>query len=229
MSILSRIWKRQKSYLCCGCRERYNIDEAVYTYKNTCICRKCFDKLEFVQGRLLFFGETYEDLTFSPFYYRGLFRDIFLKFKFSGNFAFGHILGMAAAERLKDEEELNGYSCIVPVPLSAKRYRDRGYNQSEIMAQYIAKELGIEIEKLLVRCKNTTPQSVGKTYKRSLNVRNAFEVCGNAEGKRIIVFDDIHTTGSTLHECENVLKAAGAEKICFVTAAYVYHKKERLT
>lgn len=228
MKILDIIRKRKKSFLCCGCRERCTDKNAVYVYKNTCICRECFDKLDFVQDGILFFGEAFEDFTFSPFYYKGLFREIFLKFKFNGNYAFGHIIGMAAAERLKDIEELKGYDCIVPVPLSDNRYRERGFNQSEIMAQYIAKELGIRLEKLLVRCRDSAPQSTVKTVERSLNVRNAFKACGDPSGKRIILFDDIHTTGSTMHECKLVLKAAGAEAICFVTAAYVYHKTKKM-
>ncbi|MCH5212494.1 MAG: ComF family protein [Oscillospiraceae bacterium] len=226
MSIWNRLWKKSKSFLCCGCRERFTDENAVYVYKSTCICRKCFEELDFVEGVILFFGEAFEDYTFAPFYYRGLFREIFLKFKFNGNYAFGHILGMAAAERLKQEEELKDYNCIVPVPLSDKRYRERGFNQSEIMAQYIAKELGIKMEKLLVRCKHTAPQSSIKTADRSANVRDAFKVCDDVKGKRIILFDDIHTTGSTMHECRVVLEAAGAEEVCLVSSAFVYHKKK---
>jgi len=110
---------------------------------------------------------------------------------------------------------------IIPVPLHPRRLRWRGFNQSELLANYIGENLtpGLVIpilKNILIRKKDTAPQMQVKNYKdRRENIRNAFAV-QNPSGilnKNILLIDDIATTGSTLFECARVLKESGAKKI----------------
>ncbi|MBR0366059.1 MAG: ComF family protein [Clostridia bacterium] len=211
-----------KTYRCCGCGKVFYRDAAQYVYNSSCICKTCSAALPCTTGKRRFFGDYYNDYTYSPFYYEGLYRSIFLSFKFHGDLSFGHILGMAAGDELKGIDELCGYDTVVPVPLSKERSNERGYNQSEIMAGYIADALGIPLCNYLTRIKNGPPQSTAVGVERTNVLLGAFIASGDAAGKRIILFDDIHTTGSTLHECELTLRNAGARDVCPVTAAYVY-------
>ena len=170
-------------------------------------------------------GEYYGEHTYSPFYYDGLYRDIFVSFKFSGNTAYGHLLGMAVADELGDIAELGTYDCITAVPLSKQRMNSRGFNQSRVIAEHISQRLELPYEELLTRVKHCAAQSSSDVVSRALNVKGAFAAAGSAYGKRIILVDDVHTTGSTLMECTNTLLSAGAEYVCRLTAAYVYHRK----
>ena len=134
---------------------------------------------------------------------------------------------MAAGEELKGTDGLGSHDCIVPVPLSRERLCERGYNQSEIMAGYIADAINVPMCMYLTRVKHGPPQSSAIGVERTSTLDGAFTASDNAAGKKIILFDDIHTTGSTLHECELTLINAGAAEVCLVTAAYVYHESEK--
>lgn len=209
---------------CCGCGRAAEGKDARYVYKSSCICRRCLAAIRKVEGSRRFFGKYYNDYTYSPFYYDGLYRQIFLDFKFHGKLAFGYVLGMAAAEGLADIDELYGYDAIVPVPLSRERFKERGYNQALIMAECVSEAIGVPVAELLKRIKNTPAQSSSVGIARTRNLNGAFEASPDAAGKRLILFDDIHTTGSTLNACMTALKKACAADVCNVTAACVYHE-----
>ena len=105
--------------------------------------------------------------------------------------------------------------CIVPVPLHRSRRRKRGYNQSEILAKHLGKSLGVPVEKqLLVRVKNTPPQAaITDAKKRAQNVKGAFCAAPACLGKRVLLLDDVITTGSTMEECAKALRRAGARSV----------------
>ena len=216
-----------QGYLCCGCGIRFRDRDTAYRYKNSCLCRGCNEKLRRFDGSRMILGEYYGEHTYSPFYYDGLYRDIFVSFKFSGNTAYGHLLGMAVADGIGDIAELRTYDCITAVPLSKERMNTRGFNQSKVIADYISQRLELPYEELLLRVKHCAAQSSSDVVSRAQNVKDAFAAKGGAYGKRIILVDDVHTTGSTLMECTNTLLSAGAAYVCRLTAAYVYHKKRQ--
>ncbi|MBQ3425564.1 MAG: ComF family protein [Clostridia bacterium] len=211
-----------KVYRCCGCGRATDAKDARYIYKKSCICRACFAGIRSVEGSKRFFGDYYKDYTYSPFYYDGVFRHIFLSFKFNGNLAFGHLLGMATGESLSDINELHCYDAIVPIPLSRERLNERGYNQSLIIAEYISRAIDVPVIELLKRTVNTPAQSISVGTSRTRNLIGAFKAASDTASKRVILFDDIHTTGSTLNAGMVALKNAGAADVCYVTAAYVY-------
>lgn len=211
-----------QSYICCACGERVAKENTYTIYKRSCICRGCTKKLEYEDADTICAGEKNISFVLPVFRYKGLYRKIFLGFKFFGNYAYGHILGYAVSERLEAmryHDGLRAYDCIVPVPLSKQRLRERGYNQSELMASYISEKIGVPMRKHIVRCKHCIAQSTLPMGQRAENVAGAFSVNERLDGQRIILFDDIYTTGATAAECAKTLKKAGAKEVCIVCAA----------
>ncbi|MDP3947153.1 MAG: phosphoribosyltransferase family protein [bacterium] len=110
---------------------------------------------------------------------------------------------------------------IVPVPLSRARERIRGYNQAEEIARITAEILGLPLElRLLLRTRNTKPQTEIKgREQRLLNLKGSFTTEGDAMGRIVILVDDVYTTGATMREAAETLKAAGARRVIAVAAA----------
>lgn len=113
---------------------------------------------------------------------------------------------------------------IVPVPIHKSKYRERGYNQAEILAKGIGKELEIPVlPQLLIRDKKTLPQKQLSDKERLKNLKEAFVVSNKALNdypkrlKRILLVDDIYTTGSTIEACTGELKRNGIEHVYFIT------------
>lgn len=113
----------------------------------------------------------------------------------------------------------NEIDLIIPVPLHAKRRRQRGYNQAEIIATYLGEAMGIKVDsKAIVRVKATEHQKVLDNQERRKNLRQAFCVTKNlSEFKNLLIVDDIYTTGSTINEIANTIKLKFACKVWFLT------------
>jgi predicted amidophosphoribosyltransferase len=106
------------------------------------------------------------------------------------------------------------------VPLSLLRLRKRGYSQSRLLAQAVAKELGLPLERLLRKRTHRPAQSgLRDAAARRANVSGAFAPCRGAEieGKTVLLIDDVITSGATLSECSRVLLTAGAERVLCAT------------
>lgn len=118
---------------------------------------------------------------------------------------------------------LKSYDIITSVPIHRKRKNERGYNQSHLIAKEISKNTENIIYKnnLLYKIKNIKPQSSLNKVERIENIKDAYEVQDKEiiSNKKIIIFDDIYTTGSTANECAKFLKKAGAQKIGILTIA----------
>ena len=108
---------------------------------------------------------------------------------------------------------------LIPVPLHKSRMRKRGFNQAALVAERMGERLGIPVEeKLLIRVKKTNPQKELNDSARRENLKNAFQLCGNdVKLKRVVLIDDIYTTGSTLDAAAAALLAAGVEKVYFLS------------
>jgi ComF family protein len=119
------------------------------------------------------------------------------------------------------KKDLNDF-LIIPVPLFKKRLKWRGFNQSEEIAKHISKEFNIPLENnLLFKIKETPPQILFKEKEREENIKNVF-LCSSIDkikNKKIILIDDVFTTGSTMEECAKVLKKAGAKEVWGVVVA----------
>jgi ComF family protein len=116
---------------------------------------------------------------------------------------------------------LRGFDMIIPVPLHKKRLAERGFNQSLVIGNELAKIIALPISELIIRKKYTLQQAALARQARLENVRDAFFVLNNKKinGKKIILVDDVLTTGSTLQECAKALLSAGALEVsCFTLA-----------
>ena len=165
---------------------------------------------------------SYFDEHIYIFHYTGEIRDTILKFKFNEkSYIFRTFL-----ECIKNNEkicaQIKKYDIIIPVPISKKRLNTRGYNQSALIAKNLAKMLGLEYkEKILVKIKDNKPQSELGQDSRNDNVKNVYEINNKEQllQKKILLIDDIFTTGNTVNECARVLKENYAKKVDVFTLA----------
>lgn len=209
-----------KGILCCGCKRRFGNRDIAYQYKETCLCNNCHSKFMRYSDEAYFEVSDNVEFLVPAFHYKRLYRKIFLDFKFNSCEAYGHILGMAMADVLKNRDDFSEYSYIVPVPVSKERFMERGYNQSEILAEYISGVFNIPIYNALRRKRHSAPQSTVKNSRRAENVKDAYETIADVTGKNVVLIDDICTTGSTVSECAKTLQKSGAGKVCVISGAY---------
>ncbi len=150
------------------------------------------------------------------------------RYKFRGRSDLHSAFSKLLVERLTQDGVTN-FDAIVPVPLSKKRYRERGYNQSALIARDIAAHFSVPcIETALIRNRDTVPQSSLRYQYREFNVRGAFFL-KNPEavrGKHVLLVDDIFTTGATVRDASRALKnAAGRITVCTVAKTNFYKQK----
>lgn len=187
------------------------------------VCPRCRKSLPYARGAAAEQKLPYIDKCVSPFYYDGSVRDSLLRYKFGGLSFYCEVY----ADFLLNTIDERAVSCdiITWVPLSRKRLRKRGYDQARLLAESTAKKMGVRCVRLLEKTRNVKAQSLtGSAEARRKNIAGAY-AAASAElirGKRILIFDDIVTTGSTLAECAKVLKSCGAAS---VTAAAVARKR----
>jgi competence protein ComFC len=162
------------------------------------------------------------DLAVSAYRATGLLRDLIHRFKYSGHYYLRHALAEFLLEAFKDERlQKPVVEAIVPVPLHSTRHRDRGYNQSEALAEIVSRRLQIPVLNCLRRRVPTRTQTQFDREERMQNLRKAFVLreSNRVHGKNLLLLDDILTTGSTLAECAKVLRAAGAQSVRAITVA----------
>jgi len=129
----------------------------------------------------------------------------------------------AAALRFGKQFRQAGIQVIVPVPVHASRLKTRGFNQAAVLAEKLSAELGIPWEELLNRVKKTDPQKSLGSAERLKNLRGAFEAEQEAgKWERVLLVDDIYTTGSTAEICSRALLKTGVKQV-FVFAVCIGH------
>lgn len=155
--------------------------------------------------------------------YDGKLKDIILLYKYGRFKVLGKGLAHFVHRALRREEDLWWrVEAIIPVPLHRRRKRQRGFNQAQIIAKELARLKGIKIvERVLVKVKNVPPQTSLRAEEREKNIIGAFKVRKEKriKGKRVLLVDDVYTTGATIRECSRVLKDAGVKEVRVVTLA----------
>jgi ComF family protein len=112
------------------------------------------------------------------------------------------------------------YECIMPVPLHTARLRQRGFNQSLVLARCVGRAWQIPVAaEVLIKLRPTQPQTLLPLAQRRRNVRGAFACSGRLRYTRVLLVDDVYTSGSTAHECARVLKRHGVEQVDVLTLA----------
>lgn len=167
-------------------------------------CMDCSAKDSFLtSGRAVF---VYDDAM----------REAVAEFKYAGDLELGGYFAQIMAEKLApwlDRWEIDG---IVPVPLHRSKIRFRGFNQAAVLAEKIGAKAHVPVyEEGLIRCRNTRPQKGLSNKERSSNVGNAFAFGNLPAVHKVLLVDDIYTTGKTLEACGKMLKKHGVEKIFF--------------
>jgi competence protein ComFC len=156
----------------------------------------------------------------SVYRYESDVRRLVHAFKFGGQSSLAKALGDAMAER--QAASGGDYDLVVPVPLAPSRARQRGYNQAELLARRVATRLNVPLAAALRRTQDGKPQALSATAEeRRRNVVGAFEVvrADAVAGRRILVVDDVATTGASLDACARTLLDAGAEDVGGLTLA----------
>ena len=153
---------------------------------------------------------------------RGLVRRLVHDFKYGRQPHLRHPLAAWLRETLSDPR-LQGrhFDLIVPVPLHPARERERGFNQAALLAELLGDSMKVPARPLLERTRNTTTQTAYDRAERIENLAGAFRLRKNRDVRdlRVLLIDDVLTTGSTLCECARVLRAAGAVSVHAATAA----------
>lgn len=148
--------------------------------------------------------------TVAGWIYQTPVKQLISSLKYQRQYSHGRVLAELLAKRLSPYP-LPDF--IVPTPLHWSRHWQRGFNQSELLSQQLAKQLSIPISHCLKRIRRTPSQQQLNAKQRQRNLRGAFVVRGNIEGKSFAIVDDVVTTGSTARETSQVLMAAGASEV----------------
>ena len=196
-------------------------------------CNSCYQKMEIIEagyclkcGMKLFGEEEYcldcqnhekhFDRAFAPVVYAGAAANLVMNFKFQNK----RYLAAPLAHYMTNKLLQEGIAAdvVIPVPLHENRLKERGYNQSELLAEEISRALGLPLDTSSVtRVKETLTSSLltGGRTAREENVKDAFVIKDkkSLKGKIVLVVDDVLTTGATSSELSRVIKKAGAKKV----------------
>ena len=191
-------------------------------------CERCGFPFDFDAGSGALCAECHReppffDKAFSLFKYSKHSKSFIHKLKYHDQLHIASFLAKLVSHKLQNLYE---YRVVIPVPMHAKRIRERLYNQSAVLAGQIAKISKLDfLPNALIKKRYDTPQSKLSGQERKRNVLNSFAVSDNdkkfIEDKRVILVDDVYTTGSTVNECSKALKRAGCKKILVITMARV--------
>lgn len=189
------------------------------------ICEDCRENLSNPLAEIQYTVDGQENVSFvlSPEYYEDSYRKSIESFKFNGAYK----LSSAFAGLMCDSfecvlgEDLSSYNVICYVPMSSRAKRKRGYNQAEKLAVSVSALCGVAVKELIVKAGQNLTQHSLNAKDRKQNVKGVYSVLNPKEvkGKRIILIDDIITTGATLSECLSLLYSCGADKVQCLCAA----------
>ena len=199
------------------------------------LCLDCLYKLPKIEEihleeiEKVFWGKFDVISATSYIYYRkeSPYNNLLHKMKYGNHPQVGRRMAMMAAENLIETGFFDGIDAIVPLPLSKKKKRQRGYNQCDYIAEGLSLKSGIPVIKdCVVRNKSNETQTHKNRDERWKNVEGIFSLTNpeQIEGKHILLVDDILTTGATLTNCAIAMQEKSNCKISVFTLAYTYNK-----
>lgn len=199
----------------------FNLIDLLFLQKNTCycckeeetkdyICHDCIKTLEKIDDFKTIEGST----CYSPYLYAGHIETMLKAYKFKEQKYYGKLFAKLLAD-FYISKNLD-YDILVPLPLSREKYLKRGFNQCELICDFMSKRISVPVNKeILFKVKDTKDQHLLSKSERSRNLNSAFEAKSRREllDKKILIVDDLLTSGYTLQEVIVTLKKAGYKNI----------------
>lgn len=194
---------------------------------NTCNKYICDDCMELINFKSINKIDKYTDKFFTKhlyiFEYEGIIRQRILDYKFKEKSYLYKTFTQTIVNNEKNLDFIKEYGVIIPVPIHKNRKKSRGYNQSELIVKEIARNIkDIKLElKILYKKENIKAQSSLNKVQRMENIKNVFLVKNEykIKNKKVLLLDDIFTTGSTVNECSKKLIEAGCKEVGVITIA----------
>ena len=213
-ALLDLLYPEHAACLCC--------ERALGEDEQDGLCPACVRALERLELRQLQREEQGETEPLPPgiayvhaaYPYTGQARSLILKLKFERQRPAAVPLARAMAALPAGEEEL-----LVPVPTTKRRLRERGFNQAQVLCSLLAGTWGMPMEEALVREDDRTAQSTLSGQSRRANLTGCMRALTSVSGRRVLLVDDVYTTGSTAAEAARALKEAGAASVGVIVAA----------
>jgi ComF family protein len=214
--------------ICVGCNNKLHANENL-------ICLDCNNSLPltgnyFVKNEMekIFLGRFVYQFCTALLYFRigGIAQQLLHGLKYDSNKAIAELLGHLLASHLNTIGINFNNAVIIPVPLAAKKMHSRGFNQSALIGEALAKALHADYNnKVLSRIKNTDSQTRKSRFERLDNMQDAFKLNNTTElqGKHILLLDDVVTTGATIEACALQLLKIPDTRISVISAALVFN------
>lgn len=184
-------------------------------------CKKCGKELSSANAEYCYDCNTkahHFDQGLGIFPYNPIMKESIMQFKYHGRKEYGQFYGLAMAYYGRDQIRKFDPEVMIPVPIHKKRLKKRGFNQAEVIAKWAGKAMGIPVDtNIIFRIQETAPQKELSSKDRKRNLEKAFCIPDTLTWKRILIIDDIYTTGSTIDAMSKCLKQKGADKVYFLS------------
>ncbi|NLH39921.1 MAG: ComF family protein [Elusimicrobia bacterium] len=162
------------------------------------------------------------DFSRSVFMYNDEISSVISAYKYKKMDWLSDWFSIEMVKKFKDYTEFTGYDSLIYIPISARKIRKRGFNQTYLIAKKLSAMLGIElIESAVIKKKDARNQVGLDAHERAFNIKDSFELVDHSRinGRNIIIIDDVATTMSTIDEMAGILKSGGAKKVSAYTIA----------
>lgn len=210
--------------------------KTIIKHNKYCLCNECLKDIRFIKNGCDICGKSkptgykeicpncivtkhFFDKCVSVFEYRSQVKSAIIRYKFFGKREIAKTFAKMLEDKISRFEDID---YITSVPLHAAKLRIRGFNQCDLIARILSKDLDLKFDnKILIKTKDTKSQSLLNRGNRLKNLKNAFEILDTSKiaNKNILLIDDIYTTGATVSECAKCLKQGGANKVFVLTLA----------
>lgn len=197
------------------------------------LCHKCLEKLKSsIHAPQKVDDTTCDFSVYTMSSYTDFTSDIVKIIKYKPSKKLAEILGKICCDKASLTDFIKPDDIIIPVPMHEKRMRERGFNQASVLAETYAEFASSNFSPAVIRCRFTKPQASCNEVERMTNLDNAFVLAPDLiksafKGKRLIVVDDVATTGSTLKKSIEPLRILGAKEIIALVVSHSYKKDKR--
>lgn len=218
IKIVKVIWESLKEALfptkgiCFGCKEESN--------NSISLCNECIDKLNYATTEREFQVEDNEVLKcYSVTFYSGIIKEMILNLKYRSDFEAGEVLAFLMYKKIRDLD-IN-IDFVTFIPMYKKDENKRGFNQSRFLAKELCKLSDLKLKETLLKTRSTKDQIGLSKEERNNNIKDCFKAINEEyiKDKRILLIDDVLTTGSTVIEAVKILKKSGCIEIIVLTVA----------